>query len=335
MQATLPIRPSSLLWALFLLLGVGALLLRLRTPAHRALPLIAAALLVLLALRVATLLRDWLRSQVPGTRILLPAVILAECLGLLLSRTSHLALRLRLSTALALEVLLLILAVKAWRATRTLPGAWPEDRIAAAFEAFVPPRAARLMALELVMLGSALRFLFGGFRDPAPLGFSLHKETFLRAFLPVLPLLLPADLFLIHALFPRMAPWLRWFLHFSTVYAVLWMVGLYATLKQRPHTVDETSLSLHMGLLRSLSLRKDQILSAAPLPVFDDDWAKHEHMKGMHKLLRTGAPSVELRLTERIPSTGVLGPSALQCDRVAVSVDDPAAFLAALGRPCA
>jgi hypothetical protein len=321
--------------ALFLALGVGGLLLRLRAPGHRALPLIAAALLVLLALRVATLLRDWLRERIPGTRLLLPAVILAEGLGLLLTRTSHLAFQLRLGTALALEILLLILAVRAWRAARLLPGAWPEERIAAAFEAFVPPRAARLMALELVMLGSALRFLSGGFRAPVPIGFSLHKETFLRAFLPVLPLLLPADLFLVHALFPRMAPWLRWCLHFATVYSVLWMVGLYATLRQRPHTVDATSVSLHMGLLGSLRLRRDQILAAAPLPEFDDDWAKREHMKGMHKLLRTGAPAVELRLTERVACTGPLGPSDLQSDRVAVSVDDPSAFLAALGCPCA
>ncbi|HEX7554189.1 MAG TPA: hypothetical protein VF378_11600 [Geothrix sp.] len=335
MQTTLPIRPSALLWGLFLALGGAALILRLRAPAHRALPLIAAALLVLLALRVATLVRDWVRERIPGTRLLLPAVILAEGLGLLLTRASHLALQLRLGTALALEVLLLILAVRAWRAARTLPGAWPEDRIAAAFEAFVPARAARLMALELVMLGSALRFLGGGFREPAPAGFSLHQETFLRAFLPVLPLLLPADLFLVHALFPRMAPWLRWILHFATVYSVLWMVGLYATLRQRPHTVDETSVSLHMGVLGSLTLRRDQILAAAPLPEFDDDWAKHEHMKGMHKLLRTGAPAVELRLTEKVSSSGVLGPGARQYDRVAVSVDDPSAFLAALGCPCA
>jgi hypothetical protein len=335
MHANPRLRPSSLLWALLLVLGGTALVLRIRAPAHRALPLLAAALLVLLALRVATLVRDWLRERIPGTRILLPAVILAEGFGLLLTRTSHLAFQLRLGTALALELLLLVLALRAWRNARRLPGAWPEDRVAAAFEAFVPARAARLMALELVLLGSALRFLGGGFREAAPAGFSLHRETFLRAFLPVLPLLLPADLFLVHALFPRMAPWLRWCLHFATIYSVLWMVGLYATLRQRPHTVDATSVSLHMGLLGSLRLRRDQILWAAPLPQFDDDWARREHLQGMHKLLRTGAPAVELRLTARVACLGPLGPSALHSDRVAVSVDEPAAFLAALGRPCA
>ncbi len=329
------IRPSSLLWGLFLAVGGTALVLRLRMPGHWALPWMTAILLLLLALRVLTMIRDWRQGRLAGTRIMLPALILVEGLGLILTRTSDLALNLRLGTALVLEVLLLILAVGAWRNTRSLPRAWPEARIAAAFEAFVPPRAARLMALELVMLGSAICFLFGGFRKPAPPGFSLHRETFLRAFLPVLPLLIPTDLFLIHALFPRMAPWLRWFLHVSTVYSVLWMIGLYATLKQRPHQVDETFVSLHMGLLGSLRLRKDQILSAAPLPEFDDDWTKRDYMQGVHKLVRTGAPAVELRLTEAVVSTGLLGPSSRRCDRVAVSVDDPSAFLAALGQPCA
>jgi hypothetical protein len=328
-------RPSSLLWGLLLALGGAVLVLRLRAPGHRALPWITSALLLLLALRVVALIRNWMQRRIPGTRMLLPAVILAEGLGLMATHASHRALELRLGTALALEVLLLIFAVWAWRATRTHPGAWSEDRIAAAFEGFVPPRAARLMALELVMLGSAFQFLSGGFRRPAPPGFSLHKETFLRAFLPVLPLLIPADLFLVHALFPRLAPWLRWLLHFSTLYSVLWMVGLYATLRRRPHQVDETSVSLHLGPLGSLQMRRDLVLSAAPLPEFEDDWAKRQYMKGMHKLLRTGAPTVELQLAEPVLSTGLMGPGSQRLDRVAVSVDDPSAFITALGRPCA
>ncbi|MBK9795360.1 MAG: hypothetical protein IPP58_02475 [Holophagaceae bacterium] len=328
-------RPSALLWGLLVALGVALVVVRLRAPGSSALPWLTTALFLLLSLRVLTLLWDWRQARIPGSRLLLPLVILLEGLGLVLSGASQLALRLRLGTALLLEVLLLLLAVRAWRTARTLPGTWPEDRITAAFEAFVPPRAARLLALELVMLGSAMRFLLGGFRSPAPPGYSLHKETFLRAFLPVLPLLIPTDLFLIHALFPRMAPWLRWVLHVSTLYSVLWMVGLYATLRQRPHQLDGTQLNLHMGLLGSLHLSREQVVSAAALPEFQDDWAKRQYLKGMHKLLRTGAPAVELRLSEAVSRMGLLGPGSRKLDRVAVSVDDPSAFLAALGRPCA
>lgn len=328
------LRPASLLWGLFLTLGGVALVLRLRAPQHQALGWITTALLVLLALRVLAMARDWRLGRMPGTRLLLPGVILAEGLGLIFAHASHRAIQLRLATALILEVLLLGLAVRAWRNARQLPGAWPEDRIAGAFEAFVPPRAARLMALELVMLGSAFRFLFGGFRTPAPEGFSHHREAALRAILPALPLMIPGDFLLMKVMFTGLAPWLRWTLHGSTVYGVLWMVGFYATLKARPHQLRAGRLDLHLGLMKSVSLPLEQLLSVTPLPEFDNDWARHAHMKGVQKLVAKGNAILELKLSEPVQVMGLLGPGQ-PTDRLAVSVDDPPAFLSALAHPCA
>lgn len=326
-------RPSALIWGLFFLLGGTALVMRLWFSGHAMLPWVTAALLILLGLRVAGLLLDWRRGKIPGTRTLLPALILVEGLGMALSEASRWALRLRLGTALLLEALLLILAVRTWRSARSTSGAQledqPEDRIALAFEAFVPPRAARLMALELVMLGSALRFLCGGFRDPAPPGFSHHREAALGGFLPALPLLIPGDILLIHALFPRLAPWLRWILHGSTVYAVLWLFGHYALLKARPHQLQEGQLRLRQGLLKSVTFPAAWIQAIGPLPEFDDDWARCAHMKGVQKLVAPGAPVLELSLREPVRVRGLLGPGR-PATRLAVSVDDPAAFRAAL-----
>jgi hypothetical protein len=309
------------------------LVLRLKNPDSPALPWLTAALLTLLALRVLALLLDWRRGRLPGTRILLPGLILVEGLGLLLTPASHLALRLRLGTALALEILLLILAGRAWRAARTLPGAWPEDRIAAAFEGFVPPRAARLMALELVMLGSAIHFLFGGFRSPAPTGFSHHREAALRAILPAIPLMIPGDFLLVKVISTGWAPWLRWLLHGSTVYAVLWLVGFYATLKARPHQVREGRVDLQLGLMKSVSFPLSHLRSAEPLSDFDNDWARHAHMKDMQKLVAKGNTTLELRLAEPVRVLGLVGRGRPTL-RLAVSVDDPSTFLAALKQPC-
>jgi hypothetical protein len=327
-------RSSSLFWAAFLALGMTALVLRLRTPGHWALPWLGTALLTLLALRVLGMIYDWRRGQIPGPRILLPAVILAEGLGLGLSNASSLVLRLRLGTALVLEVLLLVLAVRALRSARSRAGAWPEDCIASAFEVFMPPRAARLMALELVMLGSATRFLFGGFRDVAPGGFSHHQESALRGILPAIPLLVPGDFLLLKVLFSELAPWLRWTLHGSTVYAVLWLIGYYATLKARPHEIREGMVHLHLGLLKTATFPASQVLSAAPLPDFSDDWARHAYMKGVQKLVAKGTSVLELKLSEPVQIASMLGPGR-PTDRLAVSVDDPAAFIAALGHACA
>jgi hypothetical protein len=329
-----PFRPSALLWGAFLAAGAAALMLRLWAPLHPALPWLTASLLILLALRVAALIHDWRLGRAPGTRVLLPAVILAEGLGLVVADASRLTVQLRLGTALALEILLLILAVRAWRSTRTRSGAWPEDRIAAAFEAFVPPRAARLMALELVMLGSAVRFLSGGFREATPEGFTHHREAALRAILPAVPLMIPGDFLLMKAVSSGWAPWLRWTLHGATVYAVLWLVGLYATLKARPHRIREGNLELHLGLVKSATIPVDHILSASALPEFEDDWARHAHMKGVPTLVAKGNAVLELKLSEPVRVTGLLGPGR-PTQRLAVSVDDPAAFLAALGQSCA
>lgn len=323
--------PSALLWGLFLALGGVALALRLRAPGHPVLIWITIALLALLALRVAALLRDWRLGRIPGTRVLLPAVLLVEGMGLIHGPASNLALRLRMGTALVLEILLLFLAVRAVRGARALPGTWPEDRIAAAFEAFVPPRAARLMALELVVLGSAVRFLLGGFREAAPAGFSHHREATLRAILPAVPLMLPGDFLLMKAISTGLAPWLRWTLHGSTVYAVLWMVGLYATLKARPHRIRDGQLELHLGVMKSVSVPLSHIHSATPLPDFDDDWARHAYMKGMQKLVAKGNKILELTLSEPVRVLGMLGPGR-PTERLAVSVDEPAAFLAALAQ---
>ena len=322
-------RPTALLWSAFLALSLAAVLLRLRAPGHPALPWLAGALLALLALRVAGMALEWRRGRLPGTRLLLPIVFLVEGLGLLAGRASHLALQLKVGTALALEALLLLMAVRTWRRSRGA-GGWPEDRIAGAFEAFVPPRAARLMALELVMLGSAARFLLGGFRDLAPAGFSHHRESGLRAFLPALPLLIPGDVLFLRLAFSGLPVWLRWILHGSTVYAVLWLLGLYASIKARPHQVRDGEVHLHQGLVKSVAFPIEWVRSAAPLPDFEDDWARHAHLKGTARLVAKGSPLLELTLAEPVQVAGMLGPGR-PTRRLLVSVDEPTAFRAALG----
>ncbi len=325
---------SSLLWGVFVALGGAVLVLRLRQPGHPALPGLTAALLLLLALRLAAMLLDWWAGRLPPTRLLLPAVLLIEGLGLAMAGASPAATAVRFATAAGLEVLLLVLAIRTLRQTRALLGHWPEDRIATAFSAFVPARAARLMALELVMLGSALHFLVGGYRQEAPEGFTHHREAALRAILPALPLMIPGDFLLTSTLLKGMAPWLRWLLHGSSAYGVLWLVGFYATLKARPHQLQDGRLELHLGLLKSATLPASLVLSASPMPSFDDDWARHGYLKGVEKLVAKGNTILELRLSAPVQVMGLLGPGR-PTDRLAVSVDDPSAFLVALGRPCA
>jgi len=135
-------------------------------------------------------------------------------------------------------------------------------------------------------------------------------------------------------LFSGLPPWLRWTLHGSTLYAVLWLFGYYATLKARPHTLRDGILRLHLGLVKSATFPASLVQSAAPLPEFDDDWARHAHLKGVPQLVAKGNTVLELKLSKPVQVTGLLGPGR-PTHRLAVSVDDPSAFLSALAHPCA
>jgi hypothetical protein len=95
--------------------------------------------------------------------------------------------------------------------------------------------------------------------------------------------------------------------------ALLW--GLFASLG-----LAGIALRLHQGLVKSVAFPAASVQSAAPLPDFDDDWARHAHLKGVSRLVAKGAPLLELALAVPVRVEGLL-----------VSVDGPAAFRAALG----
>lgn len=271
------------------------------------------------------------RGLLAWTRMLLPAVILMEGLGLLGLEGSRAAGALRLALAGLLELALLGFA--AWRFLRLPPepGVLPEDHLAKPLEAFFPPRAARLMALELVILGSALRFLAGGWRRPDPPGFSMSKEATLGVLLPVLPLLLVADLLLLELLLRHLRPWLRLLVHALDLYGLLWITGLWAALRRRPHTLDDQGrLRLHHAFLGHLELHQDQIEAVEELPEFPDDWARLRFMKGVAQLQTPGPAQLLLKLREPLRPMGLLGPGKAK-DRVLISVDEPEALIEALG----
>lgn len=325
------VRPASLLWLAFVGLGFAVLILRLRAPGHPALPGLTLTLLGLLALRIGAMTLAWRRGELPGTRLLLPGILLVEGLGLTLAGRAAAATSLKMGTAVALEVLFIVLALRALRQARAHPHAWPEETLAEAFSAFVPPRAARMIALEAVVLGSSFRFLFGGFRQPPPPGFSHHLESTLRAILPALPLMIPGDLLLVHTLMGRFPAWARGLVHGLDLYALAWLLGFYATLKARPHQVSAAGVDLHMGILGGLSFARSNLKSAVRLQEFEDRAALRAFARGAHRLVRPGTPLVELQLHEPVSALGLLGMPGPALPRVIVSVDDPQAFVAALG----
>ncbi len=314
--------------------ALGALLLRWRMPglAWQDRPAYAWAGLLLLAMLGLDLLRlalEALRRRLPWTRLLLPGVLLAEGLGLAV-RPGPGGQRLRLATALVLELALLVLAARAWLRRPRGTGGLPEDALIPALGAFLPPGLARMAALELALVGGALGFLLGGWRRPDPAGFAYTRKAGLGMLLPALPLLLAGDVVLLEVLTRHAPLWLRVLLHAAGAYGFLWIVGLWASMRRRPHTVQDGVATFHRGILGSLAVPLERIEGVETMPVFQDDWARLAFLRGVMTFGTSGPPFLLLKLKAPIAPLGLLGPGKAR-DRVRVFVDDPEGLRKALG----
>ena len=290
--------------------------------------MLGAALLILLAARIGVLAIRAGRGRLPWTRLLLPLIALVEGLGLLFSGSGHWRAA-KTGTAILFEAALLGLMAHRFFRLPPEPDTLPEDHLAKPLEAFLPPRAARVVALEAVLMGSALRFLAGGWRRPDPPGFSYHRESAFAAVLPVLPLLLIGDVVLLEVLLRTLKPWVRILVHALDAYGVLWVLGLWSSFRRRPHSVDGETIRLHKGLLAHLDLPKDQIGSVGPLPAFDDDWARFRFMRSALSFQAPGTTPLLLELKTPARAIGLLGPGRAK-SRVLVSADDLDGFRRAL-----
>jgi hypothetical protein len=285
-----------------------------------------AVVLALLGVRIAVIAWRAARHELPWLRLVLPAIILVEGIGLYGSSSAW---QVRLATAVLLELTFVVVAIRElWRIA---PGDDPlEVRIARAFDALLPARFARLVAFELVIVGAALRFLAGGWRRPIPRGFTYHRASGLRFLLPLLPLLAVGDVLLLELVILAHAPmWLRVGLHVLGNYGLIWLVGLYATVRARPHQLRGDRVLLNRGILGRVTLDVGEIVSIDPLPSFADDWKKRAYCKGAIRIDIAGPPILELQLRSAVRPIGILGEGPPRT-RVLVAVDEPAEFMAAM-----
>ncbi len=323
------------LLASMILLALAGLGLRWRDPSllihgHSAVQGLALAALSCLALRILVMAFEAAAKKTPWTRLFIPTVVLLEGVGLAWNGgLSPEWQRLRIMTAILLEAALVGFAILAWRRRRHDSNLLPEDELALPISAFLPPATARLVALELVMAGSALRFIARGHRQPEPEGHSYAKHCVLKALLPALPVLLLADLAALEFLL-RHWPKLRWFIHLGDAYAILWFTGLWASFRARPHRIEGGRVVLHHGILGRMELRQDQIVAISRPPMFKDDWARLSDNRKVVQLQAPGPPLLDLHLSEPVAPVGLLGRGKPKA-RVRIAVDEPEAFRKALG----
>jgi len=131
-----------------------------------------------------------------------------------------------------------------------------EDGLAVIF----PRSAARVIAIEPRIWICLYRWLFRR-RSPAPNEFSYMKRSPMGMLLALVLVSTPVELFLIELLVPW--DWLRWLLLIAGIYAALWLLGVYASLKVLPHRLDPDALRIYYGILASGSVPHAAIASVS------------------------------------------------------------------------
>jgi hypothetical protein len=135
---------------------------------------------------------------------------------------------------------------------------------------------------------------------------------------------------LLEVLTRHASPWLRVTLHGAGLYGFLWITGLWASMRARPHTLKDGVATFHHGLLGSLRVPVAQIEGVEAFPTFKDDWARLAFLRGVIQLQTPGPAQVLLKLKEPVAPMGLLGPGKPK-EWVLLAVDDPEALRAALG----
>lgn len=217
------------------------------------------------------------------------------------------------------EVATLVVLIVVFR--RTSPESsdlLPEQRAAAYLSKFVPEAAARWIATEMVILWSAITALLRGFRIHRVTGFG-YAEGATMAMLPVLVLIAsPADFLLLRVLSHNRIVELVFF--FLNIWGCLWCLGIYITMKLRPHTLAGEEIAVHQGILGHAKIPLRLVTHAKKIdgPIKGDSVAN---------LSVHGSEMVMVSLAESVEVYKLFRGAPLKATGIIVSVNEPAKFI--------
>ena len=194
----------------------------------------------------------------------------------------------------------------------------------------LPRAAARFVLHEPRMFVSLFRWAFRRVR-PAEGEFGYHRRSVLRAIVPVVIVTSPLELLIVHLLAQALSPWgwLKWALLALGVYAVLWLLGLYASFVALPHRLERTGLRLRHGVLAEGFVPYEAIETVlrkeGKVPHFGDGLS---HDTGEDALYLATGGKTDVALSLRAPRSvrGFLKETK-PASRIHLAVDAPAGFV--------
>ncbi|VVT02128.1 hypothetical protein [Erythrobacter sp. EC-HK427] len=223
-----------------------------------------------------------------------------------------------LLTALGLTAMLWF-AVAARRVTK----AWRDGAdIEAALSEVMPGPFLKFFLTEVRMMHLAL-FVWNGKPD-VPKGaqaFGYHR--YLAPMMGVFIALQVIELGVVHLLLSLWSPFVAWLVFAPTLAGLLWFIALTKSLRLNPVLLTQDSLRVRTGILHDCTIPLDAIASIGE--TFD---AKTLKARSTLDTAIMSAPNVTLRLARPVEMPGLIGTRTI--DRVALRLDEPAAFQAAL-----
>jgi len=280
----------------------------------------------------ATAATWWLGVRRGGLPRRAPFVVLAVgalTARLLLSTGLPGAPGLALAAALALELATLaLIAVRVRRLVRGLrrgAGLPAILRIADALEDVgIPRRVARILTTELATMSLALT---GWVRRAPRAGFSVHRTHCSLAIHAVLGFLIALETVALHLLIARVSEVGAWISTGCSIYAVLWLVGDAHALRLGRIRVERDALVIEIARRWAAVVPRRVIITARPETSIARD-ARGRPAAGTLDLA-VETPTVALELAAPITARGPFGLTRTGT-RIALTVDDPDGFLAAL-----
>ncbi|MBL8625864.1 MAG: hypothetical protein JNK64_31410 [Myxococcales bacterium] len=307
------------------LLAIGALLALLAVERHIAASAAATHRVVATAVALdltatAALVTWWLGVRRAAWPRWTPLVIAAG--GLVIARAwvpSGLIAAMIVVEATALTALV-VRARIAWRAGRavaaTAPG--PVAVVEHAVIAAGAPRAlAGFLATDLVVLAYATT---GWFRRAPRDGFAMHRRKHRAAVVALLVGLIAVETAALHVALAGWSAPLAWVSTASAAYLALWMIADLHVLRLAPLRVTPTAVLGPVGVRWRLDVPRDAIAAATPI-----DAVPPGALAAV-----VGEPTVLLTLTRPVEVRGLLG-RRRTATAIALTVDAPEAFIAALG----
>lgn len=127
------------------------------------------------------------------------------------------------------------------------------------------------------------------------------------------------EMLVVHLFVTLRWPWVGWPLLAVSAVSIVWLVVWIRSFRDHPHSLSGDTLQLRIGSLTALTVPLSAIESVSA------NWASGEHKsKGATNVVPLAYPNRMLRLKTEIKTRRG------ECDRIALRIDDPGAFDAAM-----